>query len=179
MDGAALDAPDGPNPFAAEAAAGPLELPAPEPRRPPNVVTLADAKRGGTDRDGYREDWRRLAASAGSIQAGLNHGRLEPGQLTCPPHWHSAEEECFFVLEGSGQAWLGDERFDIRPGHILVCPPAGPDHAICAGPEGLAYLVFGTRVAGDYVYYPRSRKLNFGNGVLLRVEEVVDYYDGE
>jgi len=169
---------DGPNPFAAEAAAGPLELPAPEVGRPRNIVALADAERDRTDREGYREEWRRLAASAGSIQAGLHRGRLEPDQLACPPHWHSSEEECFVILEGSGQVWLGDDRFDVRPGHVLVCPPGGPAHALCAGPPGLTYLVFGTRRAGDYVYYPRSRKLNFGNGVLLRVEEV-DYFDGE
>ena len=168
---------DGPNPFAAEAAAGPLELPEPSPR-PASIVAFADAESGRTEREGYREDWHLLAASAGSIQAGLNHGRLEPGQLPCPPHWHSTEEECFYVLEGGGQAWLGDERLDVRPGHVLICPPGGPAHALCAGPEGLAYLVFGPRIPGDWAYFPRSRKLSLRNGVILRVEET-DYFEGE
>ena len=35
---------DGPDPFAAEVAAGPLELPAPEPGRPPTIVALADGE---------------------------------------------------------------------------------------------------------------------------------------
>src|ERR671930_245052 len=34
---------DGPDPFAAEDAAGPLELPAPESERPPTILALADA----------------------------------------------------------------------------------------------------------------------------------------
>jgi uncharacterized cupin superfamily protein len=168
---------DGPNPFVAEAQAGPLELPEPSSDRPSGIVAFDDAERGDTDRDGYREDWRRLTTPASNL-AGLNHGRLEPGQLPCPPHWHSMEEECFVVLEGGGQAWLGDERFDVRPGHVLACPPGGPAHTLCAGDEGMVYLVFGTRVAGDYAYFPRSRKLSFRNGVILRVEEV-DYFEGE
>ncbi|MFL5844023.1 MAG: cupin domain-containing protein [Solirubrobacteraceae bacterium] len=169
---------DGPNPFAAEAAAGPLDLPAPEAGRPPSIVALADAERGATDRDGYREEFRGLAGSAGSILAGLNHGVLEAGQIPCPPHWHSMEEECFVILEGGGQVWLNDERHDVRPGHVLVCPPVGPAHTLCAGEAGMTYLVFGTRAVGDYCYYPRSKKLNFGNGVIFHVEEA-DYFDGE
>lgn len=173
---------DGPNPFAAEAAAGPLELPEPEPQRPANIVAMADAEAGETTHDGYHERWRTLAASAGSVRAGLNHGVLAEGCLPCPPHWHSMEEECFVILDGEGEAWLGDERFPVRRGHVLVSPPAsGIAHALCGGVGGtgfLTYLGFGTRAPGDYAYFPRSRKLSFRNGVILRVEEV-DYFEGE
>jgi uncharacterized cupin superfamily protein len=170
---------DGPNPFAAEAAAGPLELPAPEPQRPKTIVALADAEEGQTERDGYHERWRVLAGSASSEKAGLNHGILEEGSLPCPPHWHGFEEEIFVVLGGEGEAWLGDERFPIRRGHVLVCPPAsGISHALCGGPGGLEYLGFGTRVPGDYAWFPRSNKLSFRNGIVLRVEKA-DYFEGE
>ena len=169
---------DGPNPFAAEAAAGELELPEPEAERPATIVSPGDVPQERSEHEGYHERWRRLGAAAGSVQAGLNHGLLEPGQLPCPPHWHSTEEECFVILGGSGEVWLGEERFAVGRGHVLVAPPGGPAHTLCAGEDGMEYLVFGTRAAGDYCYYPRSKKLNFGNGVILRVEEV-DYFDGE
>lgn len=169
---------DGPNPFRAEAEAGELELPEPEAERPATIVALADVAQERTEQPGYHETWRRLGAAAGALKAGLNEGILEEGQLPCPPHWHSMEEECFVVLEGGGEAWIGDERLAVSPGHVLIAPPGGPAHALCGGPEGLRYLVFGTRDAGDYAYFPRSRKLSFRNGVILRVEEV-DYFEGE
>jgi uncharacterized cupin superfamily protein len=169
---------DGPNPFAAEIAAGELELPEPEPERPANIVAFADVEEGRTERDGYRERWRVLAAAAGSVKAGLNHGILEPGQMPCPPHRHAIEEECFVVLGGSGEAWIDDANFAIQRGSVLVCPPSGIAHTICAGPDGLEYLVFGTRVPGDYAWFPRSRKLSFRNGIVGRLVEA-DYFDGE
>jgi len=170
---------DGPNPFALESAAGPLELPEPTEQRPPNIVAFDDVDVGSTDRDGYRERWRRLSHAAGSVKAGLNHGLLEEGQLPCPPHWHAMEEECFVVLGGSGEAWLNDDRFPVERGSVLVCPPAsGIAHSLCGGPGGLEYLVFGTRVAGDYAWFPRSRKLSFRHGIVGRLVEA-DYFDGE
>ena len=170
---------DGPNPFVLEAEAGPLELPEPEAQRPETIVALADAEAGSTDRDGYHERWRVLAGSAGSVKAGLNHGVLEDGSLPCPPHWHAHEEEIFVVLGGEGEAWLNDERHPVRRGHVLVCPPAsGVAHALCGGPGGLEYLVFGTRVLGDYAWFPRSQKLTFRNGLVFRLERA-DYFDGE
>lgn len=164
---------DGPNPFAAEAARGPLDLPAPEARRPPTITAIDDVEPGRTDREGYRESWKCLTPA--SVQAGLNFGDLEAGQLPCPPHWHAMEEECFVILGGDGEALIGDDWHPVRRGHVLVCPPGGPAHAL-RGP--LTYLGFGTRVPGDYAFFPRSRKLSFRNGVVLSVGEV-DYWEGE
>jgi len=167
---------DGPNPFAAEAAAGELELPAPEAQRPETIVALADAEQGETTREGYHERWRLL--SPASVRAGLGYGVLEEGSLPCPPHWHAMEEEAFVVLDGEGIAWLDDERFPIRRGHVMICPPGGPAHAVEGGPGGLTYLTYGTRVAGDYAWMPRSRKFTFRHGIVGRLVEA-DYFDGE
>ncbi len=170
---------DAGNPFAREAEAGPLEPPRPEPGRPPHSARVEDVEAGRSEREGYCERWWQLAAAAGSRAAGLGLGELEPGQLPCPPHWHAMEEECFVVLGGDGEALLGDEAFGVRPGSVVVCPPgSGIGHALRAGANGLRYLVYGTRVPGDWAYFPRSRKLSFRNGIILRVDEV-DYFEGE
>jgi uncharacterized cupin superfamily protein len=170
---------DAPNPFAREAAAGPLEVPEPEPGRPPHSASLADTSSDRTQMSGYHETYRALAAAAGSSRCGLNHCELEPGQQGSPTHIHSAEEEVYIVLAGSGEALLGEETQPLRPGSVLWCPPAGRvGHAVRAGTEGMTYLVYGTRCPGEWVYYPRSRKVSLRGGVMFRVEPV-EYLDGE
>ena len=49
---------------------------------------------------------RGLGDAAGSERVGLSHYVVQPGMLMNPPHVHSAEEEIFVVLEGSGTVML-------------------------------------------------------------------------
>ncbi|MCW3041824.1 MAG: hypothetical protein JWM31_3729 [Solirubrobacterales bacterium] len=171
---------DGPNPFKREAALGPLELPAdgPTSRRPDTVVAFADVEEAHEVRPGFAITERNLAKAAGSVRSGLRHDVLAPGTLSCPPHWHTGEEELFVVLAGDGFAVLGEERLPIRPGSVLVRPPnSGVAHTLQAGEDGLTYLAYGTRDPNDICFYPRSNKANFG-GITFRLD-VVDYWHGE
>ena len=158
---------DAPHPFLAEAEAGPL--PRPEPgERPDNVVAteaVAAATRGaGTV--------RAVGAAAGAVQAGLNHVILGPGTSAAPHHCHALEEELFYVLEGSGTLRLGErDEHPLRPGDVACRPPStAVAHSITAGGDGITYLVYGTRVPGDSVYYPELGKVRLrGLGVTLDV----------
>ena len=131
---------------------------------------------------------RDLGRAAGSERTGLTHYIVSPGKLMNPPHVHSAEEEIFVILEGSGTLQLypsprrgGElEEFPIRAG-CAIARPAGTQraHGIKAGAEGLTLLAYGTRDSNDIVHYPRSGKISFrGVGVIGRLEQV-DYWDGE
>jgi uncharacterized cupin superfamily protein len=171
---------DGPSPFAAEEAAGPLELPAPEADRPPNIVALEDVvatERRVGDVAFARRD---LGVAAGSVDSGMRHHVLEPGGLSYPPHCHSAEEELFVVLDGSGVVMLGDEEHPVRAGSVVCRPPAsGVAHAFRAGDEPMTLLAYGTREPNDIAYFPRSGKLYVrGVEAIFRVQQV-DYWDGE
>lgn len=168
---------DGPHPFKAELAAGPIERPAPEAQRPPTIVHRDDVAPAVDESAGYEGVERRLSRVAGARRSGLRHVVLEPGSLSCPPHVHFAEEECFYVLGGGGTAWIGDDRVPIRPGSFVLRPPATVAHALEAGRDGLEYLAYGQNVDHEAVWYPRSSKLNIG-GLLFRVEPL-DYLDGE
>lgn len=170
---------DGPNPFRLEAALGPLELPdVPEPGRPSSIRHLDEVDVETEVRPGYDITERNLGRACGSVRSGLRHDVLAPGTLSCPPHWHSAEEELFVVLDGSGEALLGEERLPLRPGSVLVRPPCTRvAHTLRAGADGLTYLAYGTRVPADTCFYPRSGKANIG-GVTFRLEEV-GYWEGE
>lgn len=171
--------PDGPSPWKAEAAAGPLEIGEPEAERSKTIVALADVEVSEEERPGYRGRERNLARAAGSVESGVRHIELVAGDLSCPPHWHTMEEELFVVLEGDGVALLGDEEHPIRAGSILARPPSSQvAHALRAGDGGLTYLAYGTRVPGDICFYPRSNKLNI-YGLLFRIEPISDYWDGE
>jgi uncharacterized cupin superfamily protein len=181
---------DSRHPWEREAAAGELELPPPSPR-PDRIVNVTDVpaheRRGAT----VASDRRELADTAGSQRTGLNHVTVPPGKLNVPPHCHSAEEELFVVLEGTGileltpsprQAAYGVEasEHEVRPGTVVSRPAGtGIAHTFRAGRDGLTLLAYGTRDPNDICYYPRSRKISWrGVGLIGRIEHV-DYWDGE
>jgi uncharacterized cupin superfamily protein len=176
---------DGPDPFALEAAAGPLDVPEPSPQRPPNIVGLADLEPSERRHGDVASVRRDHAYALGSTLIGVGHLVVEPGMITYPPHTHSAEEEAFVVLEGDGELLLvavgkPDRVEPVRPGSVVVRPPATRvSHAFRAGPGGLTLLAFGTREPNDIAYYPRSNKVSLrGIGLRFRVDRL-DYFDGE
>jgi uncharacterized cupin superfamily protein len=175
------------HPWAREAAVGPpawTEL----AERPEHIVNLEDVPVRQHDGATVSYFSRDLGRAVGSERSGLTHYVVPPGQLMNPPHVHSAEEEIFVILEGSGTLLLypsprsdGElEEFAIRAG-CSIARPAGTQraHGIKAGADGLTLLAYGTRDPNDIVYYPRSGKVSFrGVGVIGRLEQVA-YWDGE
>jgi uncharacterized cupin superfamily protein len=172
---------DGPNPFAAEEAAGALEVPAPEGRRPPTIVALDDVPAedftGGGDVVTVRRDFGDVLSST---RTGVGHLVVAPGALSAPPHCHAAEEEVFVVLDGTGTLLLGDEEHAVRAGNVVARPPGtGVPHAFRAGDGPLTLLAFGTREPNDIVFFPRSGKVGL-RGIKVRFfVQQVEYWDGE
>jgi len=179
------------HPWAREAAVGPpvVEELSPRPERIVNVDDVEPVERGRGD---VGSSWRDLGRAAGSERTGIKHVTVAPGHLSAPPHCHSAEEELFVVLAGSGTLELsasarGSLGYATEPEpHPVgvgstVARPAGTRvaHAFRAGADGLTLLAYGTRDPNDIAYYPRSNKVYLrGVGVLARVEPL-DYWDGE
>jgi uncharacterized cupin superfamily protein len=151
-----------------------LEVPEPSPR-PPRIVNVADLP---------GDDWRAgddmgavttlMGRPAGAILAGLNQDVVPPGLLNTAPHFHSAEEELFVVLDGTGTLLLGDEEHPVRRGHVVARPPGTKvPHAFRGGDDRLTVLLYGTREPNDMTYYPRSGVLALrGIGVIGRIEPV-------
>jgi len=86
------------------------------------------------------------------------------------PHCHSASEEIFVILEGSGTFHAGDEQHDVRAGHAVSRRPGtGVAHWFVAGEGGMTQLAYGTREPNDIVHYPASGEvLLCGVGVTLK-----------
>jgi uncharacterized cupin superfamily protein len=171
---------DGPNPFEAENAAGPLDLPEPEADRPPTIVNVDDLTPRGSRRGDVAAERRRLGDAVGARGSLLQHMVVEPGALSYPPHCHSAEEELFVALDGSGTLLLGDEEHPVRAGSVVARPPGtGVAHAFRAGDEPLTLLAYSDRDPNDMCFYPRSGKVSLrGLKAIFRVERL-DYWDGE
>jgi uncharacterized cupin superfamily protein len=106
--------------------------------------------------------WQRLGDAAGSRRVGVSRVRVEPGGLPTPPHSHGASEELYFVLAGSGLAWQDDTVHEVRPLDCVIHRANEMEHTFVAGPEGLEYLVFGTRHPTEIGWLPRSRAVRFG-----------------
>jgi uncharacterized cupin superfamily protein len=171
---------DGPNPFAAEEAAGPLDVPEPEAQRPPTIVALDDVPVQDYGRGDVAAMRRGLTDALGRRRVGVAHLTVAPGALSSPPHCHAAEEEIFYVVDGAGALLLGDDEHPVRAGSVVACPPGtGVAHAFRAGEGGLTLLAFGTREPHDIAYYPRSGKVALrGLNARFNIAQV-EYWDGE
>jgi mannose-6-phosphate isomerase-like protein (cupin superfamily) len=56
-------------------------------------------------------------------------GRIPPGEMV-PPHTHTREDECAFVLEGELTLDVGGEIVSARVGSFVI-KPRGVYHALC------------------------------------------------
>ncbi len=100
--------------------------------------------------------WQRLGDAAGAKGFGLNRVRVDPGRLPTPPHSHGLSEEIFHVLGGSGLLWQDESVCEVRAGDTIVQVANHYEHTFKGGPDGLDYLVFGTRHPVEYGWLPRS-----------------------
>jgi uncharacterized cupin superfamily protein len=106
--------------------------------------------------------WQRLGDAAGAKGIGVNRVRIDSGRLSTPPHSHGLSEEIYFVLAGSGLLWQDEAVCEVRTGDTIVQLPDAAEHTFRGGPQGLDYLVFGTRHPVEYGWLPRSRALRLG-----------------
>lgn len=132
------------------------------PRRHPNVVNVSEVEPQervvGTH---FAARYSRIAASAGSSALGCMWFEVPPGRTAMPLHYHCANEEAVYVLEGTGTLRLGAETIALRAGD-WVAFPVGPEHAhqiINTGEVPLRYLGLSTRLPTDVVGYPDSKKI--------------------
>jgi uncharacterized cupin superfamily protein len=182
------------HPWKREAAAGPPEI-GEVSERPSNIVNADEVEEFERAGETVGRRGRDLGRAAGSRQTGIKLYDVAPGKLLNPPHSHSAEEEIFVVLAGSGTltVWFhprgpseperfAGEREDhaVRAGSVIASPAgSGRPLEIRAGTDGMRVLAYGTRDPNDITYYPRSGKVMLrGVGLIGRLEPL-DYWDGE
>ena len=79
-----------------------------------------------------------------------------PGSQSSQRHWHAAEDEFLYVLDGAVTLIENDGPHVLRPGDAAAWP-AGVPNAHCLQnrtDRPVAYLVVGSRLPDDEVHYP-------------------------
>ena len=161
----------------------------------PNVVSddvLEWAEHSHGEKFGYRR--KRLGSAAGGKELGCSLYEVPPGRRAFPYHYHLANEEAIYILEGSATLRLGAEEVEVSAGDYVALP-ADPEvaHQLVNTSKGaLRYLCFSTMVAPEVTVYPDSGKVGIMGGSapggdqakrtmskLLRDNAEVGYYEGE
>jgi uncharacterized cupin superfamily protein len=104
---------------------------------------------------------RTLGGKTGTVAIGCNYFEVAPGKTAFPHHYHCGIEEALFVIEGSGEVRIGEDRVAVRGGDFIALP-AGPEHAhqlINTSDAPLRYLCISNRARADVVGYPDSGKI--------------------
>jgi uncharacterized cupin superfamily protein len=130
---------------------------------------------------------RRLSRPAGARDLDCAMIELAPGKTASPFHFHAANEEVLYVLDGHGTLRLGDARLPVRGGDFVAFP-AGPDapHQLTnTGDAPLRYLLVATRRRPDVVVMPDSHKVGIvddpagGDERYFSTDSAVDRWEGE
>ena len=161
----------------------------------PHVVNLSDLKLSSRSK-GKRFGWKRaqLGAAAGAKRIGCSMYELPPGRQSFPYHYHCANEEAIFVLEGEGTMRLAGRRIRIRRGDYvaLLVGEQGAHQVINISKRPLRYLCISTMIEPEVGIYPDSGKIGIFAGTApggppaartmrtyLRAKPEADYWDGE
>ena len=98
---------------------------------------------------------RALGDAGGLTQFGVNLTTLEPGAMSAHRHWHRAEDEFVYVLEGELTLVTDAGEETLRAG-MAAAFPAGKDDGhqlINRSDKPATYLEIGTRAANDDAVY--------------------------
>jgi uncharacterized cupin superfamily protein len=111
-----------------------------------NIKELDNAAEGFGLGDKLETRFARKAM--GLEQFGFSYQKLQPDFRQPFGHVHSAQEEVYLVLEGSGRIKVEDEIVDLAQWDA-VRVPGGVTRALESGSGGMTILAIGGNPAGD------------------------------
>jgi len=115
-----------------------------------------------TDYEHGEQTFRRkqLSAAAGAEDLGCSLYELPAGNRSWPYHYHTANEEAIFVLDGAGTLRTDDGERDLRSGDFvtLAADEGGGHQVVNDGEDPLRYLMVSTMIDPDVTIYPEMEK---------------------
>jgi uncharacterized cupin superfamily protein len=156
-----------------------------------NQIAWLELSQG--ERFAYRR--KQLGLATGAEKLGASLFEIAPGKRAFPFHYHFANEEALYILDGAGTLRLGAEEVLVGPGHFVTFRAGmeSPHQLINTGSEPLRYLCFSTMIGPEVCGYPDSHKVAIIAGrapggskqvgasirKCFRESSEVGYYDGE
>jgi uncharacterized cupin superfamily protein len=125
------------------------------------VIHEDDVQVYETDQGSFTSRRRLLGLATGARLLGCSLYELPPGRRSFPYHWHAANEEALYILEGEGMLRLGGREVPIRAGcyAALRTGEDGAHQVLNTSTTTLRYLCFSTMIEPDVAHYPDSEKL--------------------
>jgi uncharacterized cupin superfamily protein len=141
-----------------------------------------ETKQDEGDPAGYETPYARVGPLVGASALGASIYVLNEGQSVCPYHWEAGDEEWLLVLEGRPELRTPEGEEELEPGD-LVCFPRGPEgaHKVTnRRAEAARIVILSTKNEPGISVYPDSNKVGaWPPGKLFRLEDAVDYWEGE
>jgi uncharacterized cupin superfamily protein len=99
---------------------------------------------------------RALGDAVGLTQFGVNLTRLRPGAASALRHWHEAEDELVYVIEGELVLIEDDGEVLLRQGDAAGFKAGVPNghHLVNRTQHDAVYLEVGTRAPRERAHYP-------------------------
>ncbi|MFP8890537.1 cupin domain-containing protein [Natrialbaceae archaeon A-CW2] len=144
-------------------------------------------------RTGFDIKRKKLAEEAGGEQLGCSLYEIPPGKKSWPYHYHTANEEAIYILDGTGTLRAEGGTTSIKSGDYLTFP-VGEEYArrvINDSDSPLRYLCFSTMKEPEISVYPDSNKMGAFAGSpsgtvsgeplnrYFQQSDDVDYWEGE
>jgi uncharacterized cupin superfamily protein len=156
-------------------------------------VNEADLEWSETEREVTRFRRKKLAAAAGADDLGASLYELPPDASSWPYHYHAANAEAIYVLDGTGVLRTPDGETRVDPGDFCAFPASaeGAHRLTNDGDDPLRYLAVSTMRDPDVTVYPDSGKIGVYAGSppggdaerdvsgYYRRDDDVDYWTGE
>jgi uncharacterized cupin superfamily protein len=134
------------------------------------------------DPDGYRTSYARIGPLVGGEKLGLSVYRIRPRQSICPYHYEIGFDEWLIVLDGRPTLRTPEGERDLRAWDVAFFPDgeAGAHKVTNNTEDDLRVAILSNKSDPGAAVYPDSKKVGiFPPNKLFRLDDAVDYWDGE
>jgi uncharacterized cupin superfamily protein len=156
-----------------------------------NTINEADLEWTEYDRGSSRFRRKQLSSAADATELGCSLYELAAGDRSWPYHYHTANEEAIFVLEGEGTLRCEERVQPLEAGDFAAFPATrdGGHRIVNDGDGVLRYLLVSTMVEPDVTVYPEMGKIGVFIGAppggqgerslhgYYRLDEDVEYWE--